>query len=70
MRGDGIHEDIFDLNILDLVHLVKYMFQQGPEPLCMEEADINADGGIDIADLIYLIFYMFQGGPPPMDCPW
>ena len=70
MRGDGINEPIDELNIGDLVHLVLYMFQQGPEPLCMEEADVVADGGIDIVDLVHLVMYMFTQGDPPDDCPW
>ncbi len=56
-------------DIADLVFLVEYMFQGGPEPPIMCQADVDANGaGPDIADLVYLVDYMFHGGPPPGDC--
>jgi M6 family metalloprotease-like protein len=57
-------------NIEDLVYLVTYMFQTGPEPPCPGEADIDGNGtGPDVADLVYLVTYMFQSGPAPAPCP-
>ena len=57
------------VDIADLVYLVDYMFNSGPEPPVMEAADVDVSGGvIDIADLVYLVDYMFTGGPPPA-CP-
>ena len=66
VNGDGAGPDI-----ADLIHMVTYMFQEGPEPVpIVLSADINCDLGIDIADLIHLVSYMFQDGPPPCDhCP-
>ncbi len=59
-----------EINISDLIHLVTFMFQAGPEPPCMEEADVNGDGTVspNIADLIDLVSFMFQDGPDPADC--
>ncbi|MCK4607493.1 MAG: thrombospondin type 3 repeat-containing protein [candidate division Zixibacteria bacterium] len=71
LRGDINHDGALPIDITDLVYLINYMFLDGPEPPCMEEADVNADGAvdvIDIADLVYLIDYMFRGGPPPQPC--
>ena len=58
-------------DIADLIYLVTFMFQDGPEPGCMEQADINGDDAPmpDISDLIYLVTYMFQNGPPLPTCP-
>ncbi|MFH1688225.1 MAG: hypothetical protein ABIE70_11985 [bacterium] len=68
-RGD-INHDGTGPDIADLVHLVNYMFNGGPNPPCMREADINGDdSGPDIADLVSLVNYMFNGGPPPPACP-
>jgi len=51
--------------------MVEYMFQQGPEPPCLGNTDI--DGNLtfsDIADLVYLVNYMFQPpSPAPVPCP-
>ncbi|MCK4606674.1 MAG: VCBS repeat-containing protein, partial [candidate division Zixibacteria bacterium] len=57
------------IDIADLVYLVDYMFNSGPEPPVMEAGDCDGSGGIiDIADLVYLVDYMFNEGPPPV-CP-
>lgn len=64
--GDALEE----INIADLVYMVTFMFQGGPEPPCMDEADVDGNGAFaDIADLVYLVDYMFQSGPEPADCP-
>jgi hypothetical protein len=67
IRGD-INHSAAGPDISDLVYLMTFMFQSGPEPPCLEEADANGSGGVDISDLVYLVSYMFQGGPPPVPC--
>jgi len=83
IRADIDHGGESEPNIADLVYMVSYMFQGGPEPPCDEpylpecpvnyfaEADIDGDGSCtpNIADLVYLVAYMFQGGPAPVPCP-
>ncbi len=70
IRGDVNYDGASTIDISDLIYLINYMFQSGPEPICFEEADINGDGApaLDISDLIWLIDYMFQSGPEPMPC--
>ncbi len=71
IRGN-VNGDISDqIDIADLVFLVGFMFQNQATPPCMEEADINASGGItpiDISDLVAMVGYMFQGGASPSPC--
>ncbi|MFH1688341.1 MAG: glycosyl hydrolase [bacterium] len=68
-RGDIDHNGAGP-DIADLVHLVNYMFNGGPEPLCLGEADVDGNLlGPDIADLVSLVNYMFNGGPAPVACP-
>jgi hypothetical protein len=64
INGDGS----FEPDIADLIYLVTYMFQEGPEPPDMAACDIDGNGTPvpDITDLIYLVTYMFQDGPPPI----
>jgi hypothetical protein len=52
-------------DIADLIYMVTYMFQGGPESLFMESCDVDGNGTSvpDIADLIYIVTYMFQDGP-------
>ena len=70
IRGD-IDNNGSGPDIADLIYMVTYMFQEGPEPPCMTAVDINGDElpEPDIADLIYLVTFMFQDGPPPAVCP-
>lgn len=68
--GDVDGDLSIDPNISDLVFLVNFMFQGGPEPPVMEATDVNCTGGgtPDISDLVYLVSYMFQSGPD-LNCP-
>jgi hypothetical protein len=68
MRGDISRNG--DIDIVDLIDLVQYMFQGGLPAACPSEADIDGSGGNpDIVDLIHLVQYMFQRGPVPQSCP-
>lgn len=71
MRGDVNYDDGELIDISDLIYLIDYMFLAGPEPVCFEEADIDASGTVplDISDLVWLIDYMFLAGPEPTACP-
>jgi hypothetical protein len=57
------------LNVADVVYLVKFLFQQGPPPPCLEEANVNGIGGINVSDVVHLVKFLFQSGPPPALCP-
>ncbi len=53
-------------DIADLVYLVDYVFNDGPEPPELAACDMDGSGGlIDIGDLVMLVDYMFSGGPAP-----
>lgn len=70
IRGN-INGDASDLiDIGDLVYFVDYSFgtPAGPAPVCFDEADVNADGGLDISDIVYLVNFMFSSGPQPQPC--
>ncbi len=71
LRGDVDYSGVPPLDIADLVYLVDFMFNAGPEPECFDEGDIDGSGvePIDIADLVYLVDFMFNGGPLPPSCP-
>ncbi len=72
MRGNIDGSDNDSLNIADLTYLVTYLYENGPRPPCLEEADVDASGDknpVREDDLIYLTDYIFDGGPPPCDCP-
>jgi len=62
-RGDVNMDGEIDVG--DVIYLVNYLFEEGPEPVPWESGDVNCDGVVDIADVVYLINYLFIDGPPP-----
>jgi len=55
------------IDIDDVVYLIAYIFQGGPEPIPLESANVDCEGVIDIDDVVYLIDYLFLGGYIPCD---
>ncbi len=58
LRGD-VDDNGGVINIADLVYLVSYLFQGGPPPPCMEQADLNSDGEVNVADVTRFIDCIF-----------
>jgi hypothetical protein len=67
IRGDANRDGVID--IVDVVHLINYLFIGGPAPEPLEAGDANYDGVVDIVDVVYLINYLFINGPPPCEPP-
>ena len=53
------------VDLADALYVVNYLFAGGPEPTCLDAADMNDDGSLDISDTMYLLNYLFVSGPPP-----
>ncbi len=68
-RGD-FNEDGDDGNVLDLTHLVDFIFRgSGDSGNCPEETDVNNDGAsANILDLTYLVDFIFRGGAALPSC--
>ena len=72
IRGNVDYDPADEIIIADLVYMVDYMFNGGPEPPCWEEAELEPpfdDRAVAIQDLVYLVDYMFNQGPEPVACP-
>jgi hypothetical protein len=52
------------LSVLDVFHLVNYLFAGGPFPL--GPCDVNNSDAVDVLDVFYLINHLFAGGPAPL----
>jgi hypothetical protein len=57
-----------DVNILDVSHIIAYLYKNGPAPAPIASGDPDGNGTINILDVSYLITYLYKSGPPPV-CP-
>ncbi len=53
------------INILDVVHLINYIYKSGPAIDPVESGDVNGDTSLNILDVVFLINYIYKGGPAP-----
>jgi hypothetical protein len=59
VNGEGV------INILDLIYLISYLYDDGPPPARMQAADMDDIFGISNNDIVTLIGYIFHGNPEP-----
>ena len=64
LRGNVNADENNQTDIVDLVFLINYFYDEGPGTTCFEESDINRSGAVDIGDIVYLVNYMFNNGQP------
>jgi hypothetical protein len=57
-----------NINSADVVYLINYLFQGGPEPNPICIGDATGDGSVNSADIVKLINYLFQGDVAPFGC--
>ncbi len=56
-----------EINLVDIVYVVNWLFAGGPAPVDEVAGDYNGDGRPNIADAVYLINYIFRSGPAPCE---
>jgi hypothetical protein len=63
LLGDANADGVVDVG--DVVHIVNYLYRNGPTPDPAEAGNCNCDGKTDVGDVVYLVNYLFRNGPPP-----
>lgn len=58
------------IDILDIVHLINYIYKGGDPPYPMAAADVNGDGSINILDIVALIMCIYKGDCSDVNCVW
>jgi hypothetical protein len=58
-NGDGLTD------VSDPFFLLRYLFDEGQDPLCFESADVDASGVVGMDDPLDLLNYLFLNGTPP-----
>jgi uncharacterized Ntn-hydrolase superfamily protein len=56
------------INLLDVTHIINYLYKEGPPPTYDEAGDPDASGGTNLLDVTYIINYLYKFGPAPL-CP-
>lgn len=62
-RSDSDNSGV--VNLTDGVHMLRWLFQSGPEPVCLDAADADDSGEVLLTDAVYLLLHLFQSGTAP-----
>ncbi len=62
-RGDITGD--FMINMFDIIPLRSYVFNAGPAPNPLSDANVDGYGTVNIADVVYLENYVYAFGPGP-----
>jgi hypothetical protein len=56
------------VNLLDVSHLINYLYRSGSAPNPIRSADADHNGKINLLDVSYIISFLYRHGPAP-NCP-
>ena len=63
IRGDANGDD--QLNLVDPIYLMEFLFLGRASPPCMDAADTTDDGRVELNDSIRFLSFFFIGADPP-----
>jgi len=66
IRGDVNNSGQID--IVDVVYLLNFIFKEGPAPFPEKSGDLNCDGTMSISDVIFILKYAFYMTSPSPCC--
>ena len=59
------------INLTDILYVIDYIFEGGPEPIPMQSGDVNSSGNVNLTDALNMIsnIYVEPFGEPELTCP-
>jgi hypothetical protein len=63
LAGDANADGTVDVG--DVVHIINYLYKNGPPPDPLEAGDANCDAIVDVGDVVHLINYLYKAGSAP-----
>ena len=51
LRGDANGDD--NVNVSDMIFILRFLFTDGPPPVCGDAADVNDDGALNLSDSVF-----------------
>ncbi|MCP4704987.1 MAG: hypothetical protein GY865_10280 [candidate division Zixibacteria bacterium] len=63
IKGDVNGDKVIDL--LDILSIIDYKYNDGEEPQVLDVADTNNDKVVNILDILIIINFKYKGGPAP-----
>ncbi|UCD95659.1 MAG: thrombospondin type 3 repeat-containing protein [Candidatus Zixiibacteriota bacterium] len=54
------------VNLVDVTHIINFLYKEGPAPDPMAAADANGSGVVNLLDVTHLIDYLYKEGPDPI----
>jgi len=57
IRGDADHSGV--INLLDILLLIDYVYQDGPPPFTLESGDYFVDGAVNLLDILEIIEFLY-----------
>lgn len=65
----GDFDGDLNINILDIVYLINFIYKEGFEPYPPDRMDADHDGLLNILDIVYIINFVYKDGPDPVCLP-
>jgi len=54
-----------NINLMDIIFLINYLYKGGPAPSSINNADVNGSCSVNVLDVSYMVDYLYRGGPQP-----
>ena len=61
----GDADDSGEINLVDILAVIDFVYNDGPEPANMEASDVDNSGSLNLVDILVIIDFIYNDGPEP-----